>query len=154
MKRFTLKFIIFILLLGMLIIPFNVLTDPYNVFHAGNIRDNGVEPNKNYIKTKFVLDHKDEYDSYLFGSSRAGFYDVSVLPDGNWYNLSYSEAVPSEQVNTLKALIAGGEIPKQVFLTVPHQHFHLLKMKNLLISFHHKEALLSILYNIFCWNRM
>ena len=123
MKRFTLRFIIFILLLGMLIIPFNVLTDPYNVFHAGNIRDNGVEPNKNYIKTRFVLDHKDEYDSYLFGSSRAGFYDVSVLPDGNWYNLSYSEAIPSEQVNTLKALIAGGEIPKQVFLSIDNIAF-------------------------------
>jgi hypothetical protein len=110
-------------LLALLIIPFNVWKDPYNIFHAGNIRDNGVEPNKNYIKTKFVLEHQEEYDSYLFGSSRTGFIDVTKLPDGNWYNFSYSEGLPKEQYETLKALISQGEIPKQVYLGVDNISF-------------------------------
>lgn len=118
MDRFLTRLLLFVLLLGVVVIPVNVVIDPYNIFHADEIRDNGVEPNKNYIKTKFVIEHKDAYDSYLFGSSRAGFIDVSKLPDGNWYNLSYSEGIPAEQVDTLKALIDNGEVPKQVYLSL------------------------------------
>lgn len=118
MKKFMMKLLLFFILLALGVIPFNVSVDPYNVFHGDSIRDNGVEPNKNYIKTKFVLSHKEDYDSYLFGSSRAGFIDVSRLPGGSWYNFSYSEGLPKEQYETLQALIAGGEIPKQVYLSI------------------------------------
>ena len=118
MKKFLGKLLLFLFLLALAVIPVNVYVDPYNVFHADAIRDNGVEPNKNYIKTRFILKHKDEYDSYLFGSSRAGFIDVSRLPEGNWYNFSYSEGLPKEQYETLKTLISHGEIPKQVYLSV------------------------------------
>lgn len=118
MKKFLGKLVLFLVLSALLVIPINVYVDPYNIFHADCIRDNGVEPNKNYIKTRFVLEHRDEYDSYLFGSSRAGFIDVSKLPEGKWYNLSYSEGLPREQYETLKTLIAHGEIPKQVYLSV------------------------------------
>lgn len=118
MKKFLMKLLLFFILLALGVIPFNVAVDPYNVFHGDSIRDNGVEPNKNYIKTKFVLSHKEDYDSYLFGSSRAGFIDVSRLPEGNWYNFSYSEGLPKEQYETLQVLIAGGEIPKQVYLSI------------------------------------
>lgn len=123
MKKFLGKLIGFLVLFALVVIPFNVCVDPYNIFHADCIRDNGVEPNKNYIKTKFVLEHQDEYDSYLFGSSRAGFIDVSGLPDGSWYNFSYSEGLPAEQYETLKTLIAHGEIPKQVYLSVDNISF-------------------------------
>lgn len=118
MKKFMMKLMLFFLLLAVAVIPFNVAVDPYNVFHGDNLRDNGVEPNKNYIKTKFVLTHKDDYDSYLFGSSRAGFIDVSGLPGGTWYNFSYSEGLPKEQYETLQVLISKGEIPKQVYLSI------------------------------------
>lgn len=118
MKKFLGKLLLFLGLFALLVVPINVYVDPYNVFHADSVRDNGVEPNKNYIKTRFILKHKDEYDSYLFGSSRAGFIDVSKLPEGNWYNFSYSEGLPREQYETLKTLISHGEIPKQVYLSV------------------------------------
>lgn len=118
MKKFMMKLLLFFILLALAVIPFNVAVDPYNVFHGDNVRDNGVEPNKNYIKTRFVLTHKEEYDSYLFGSSRAGFIDVSSLPGGNWYNFSYSEGLPKEQYETLQVLISNGEIPKQVYLSI------------------------------------
>lgn len=135
MKNFLLRLFLFVILLALVFVPFNVLVDPYNVFHAKSIRYNGVEPNKNYIKTKHVIDHKDDYDSYLFGSSRAGFIDVSKLPDGNWYNLSYSEGLPKEQTRTLEALIANGEIPKQVYLSLDNISF-------LVDPAYHKDQLL------------
>ena len=51
MKKFLEKLLLFLFLLALAVIPVNVYVDPYNVFHADAIRDNGVEPNKNYIKT-------------------------------------------------------------------------------------------------------
>lgn len=118
MKKFIGRLLLFLALLALLVIPFNAFLDPFNVFHWNSIRDNGVEPNKNYIKTQFVLAHKDQYDSYLFGSSRAGFIDVSLLPEGNWYNFSYSEGLPAEQYETLLTLISHGEIPERVYLSL------------------------------------
>lgn len=67
MRRFLRKiapFVIFILILE-LVIPMAV--DPYNVFHWQKIRDNGVEPNSNYIKMQYILHNPDKFDSFLFG---------------------------------------------------------------------------------------
>ena len=114
MKKFIIKFCIFVLLLGAFFVSINVIIDPYNIFHYEYPRNNGVEANKNYIKTKYLLSNKDAFDSVLFGSSRAGFTDVENLPDGRYYNLCSSEAVPAEHVRLLKILIKNGFVPKNV----------------------------------------
>ena len=48
-------------LLGLLCVAFvcgvSIAIDPYNVFHWSSVRDNGVEPNKNYVKTQYILHH-------------------------------------------------------------------------------------------------
>ena len=103
MRRFLRKiapFVIFILILE-LAIPMAV--DPYNVFHWQKIRDNGVEPNSNYIKMQYILHNPDKFDSFLFGSSRTGFVDVENIPDGKWYNMSYSEGLPAEHLENWSA---------------------------------------------------
>ena len=118
MKRFLKKiapFVIFILALE-LAIPMAV--DPYNVFHWAKIRDNGVEPNSNDIKMQYILHNPDKFDSFLFGSSRTGFVNVEKIPEGNWYNMSYSEGLPAEHLDNLKELIANGIIPKNVMIGV------------------------------------
>ena len=118
MRRFLRKiapFVIFILILE-LAIPMAV--DPYNVFHWQKIRDNGVEPNSNYIKMQYILHNPDKFDSFLFGSSRTGFVDVENIPDGKWYNMSYSEGLPAEHLENLQEMIANGIIPKNVMIGV------------------------------------
>jgi len=118
MKRFLRKlapFAIFVLLLE---IAIPMIVDPYNVFHWSKIRDNGVEPNSNYIKMKYVLENPDKFDSFLFGSSRTGFIDVERIPDGKWYNMSYSEGIPDEHLENLKEMIEHGIIPKNVMIGV------------------------------------
>ena len=112
--KFVLKFGIFaVIVLGFFIV-INTTIDPYNIFHYEYPRNNGIEANKNFIKTRYLLNHKDEFDSLLFGSSRAGFTDVEALPDGKYYNLCSSEAVPYEHVRLLKILIKHGFVPKNV----------------------------------------
>ncbi|MDO4965227.1 MAG: hypothetical protein Q4E51_00830 [Lachnospiraceae bacterium] len=121
MKKFLIKSLAFALLLALVFAPVNIVVDPYNIFHWDAPRDNGVEPNKNFIKTKYVLNNKDKFDSFLFGSSRAGFMDVNYLSEltgDKWYDMASSEAVVAEHVNTLKVFIKHGLIPKNVFVMV------------------------------------
>ncbi len=96
----------------------NVLGDPYNVFHVDHIRDMGVEPNKNFIKMKYVLENKDKYDTFIFGSSRVGFFYFDTSPYEHYYNMSYSEGLPKEHLDNLKVLLAAGVQPKHIFLGV------------------------------------
>ncbi len=118
MKKFLIKCISFCLILGLVFIPPAYFIDPYNVFHADNVRNNGIEPNKRFIKMRNVLKNPDKYDSFLFGSSRVGYFDVSGISDGHYYDMSYSEGVPSEHLEDLKVLIKNGIIPKNVLIGI------------------------------------
>ena len=117
-RKFVLKFGIFAVIVLGFFITFNVVIDPYNIFHYEYPRNNGIEANKNFIKMRYLMNHKDEFDSLLFGSSRAGFTDVESLPDGKYYNLCSSEALPAEHVRLLKILIKHGFVPKNVTVMV------------------------------------
>lgn len=118
MKKFLRKIAPFVLFILFLEIAIPMIVDPYNVFHWKEIRDNGVEPNSNYIKMQYVLNNPDKFDSFLFGSSRTGFVNVEHIPEGNWYNMSYSEGLPGEHLDNLRELIENGIIPKNVMIGV------------------------------------
>ncbi|MCR5420516.1 MAG: hypothetical protein K6E98_05895 [Lachnospiraceae bacterium] len=118
MKRFLLKFSLFSVMVISFFLIIGVIIDPYNIFHYNYPRNNGIEANKNFIKTRYLIKNPGKFDSLLFGSSRAGFTDVEALPDGTYYNLCSSEAVPYEHVRLLKILIKHGFVPKNVTLMV------------------------------------
>ncbi|HOO28154.1 MAG TPA: hypothetical protein PLU43_06785 [Lachnospiraceae bacterium] len=118
MKKFLFKILVFFLILFAIFAPVNILIDPYNIFHYDDPVNNGVEPNKNFIKTKYIIHNQDKFDSLVFGSSRAGFIDVEKIPGGTYYDMASSEAVPQEHVNTLKVLIKNGFVPKNILLLV------------------------------------
>ncbi len=119
MKKLIGKLCLLGVLVGAILSVFvavNVLGDPYNVFHAEHIRDVGVEPNKNFIKTKYMLDQKGSYDTLIFGSSRVGFLYFDTSPYERYYNMSYSEGVPAEHLSNLKVLLENGVEIKRIFL--------------------------------------
>ena len=118
MKKFLWKICPFILFILVLEIAIPMAVDPYNVFHWRQIRDNGVEPNSNYIKMEYILHNPDKFDSFLFGSSRTGFVNVDRIPEGKWYNMSYSEGLPAEHLENLQTMIEHGIIPKNVMIGV------------------------------------
>lgn len=118
MKKFLEKIAPFVLFIFILEIAIPMAVDPYNVFHWENIRDNGVEPNSNYIKMEYILHNPDKFDSFLFGSSRTGFVNTEKIPEGKWYNMSYSEGLPAEHLENLRELIEHGIIPKNVMIGV------------------------------------
>ena len=118
MKRFITKCLLFFFIICLIFVPFGVIVDPYNVFHATDLVNNGVEPDKNYLKPLNVIRHPDAYDSFLFGSSRVGFIDVSRMNDGTYYDMMASESLPAEHLVILKAFINRGIIPKNVVIGV------------------------------------
>ena len=121
MKRFLIKCTIFFLLVCLCFAPFFLILDPYNIFHmqmGQELVDNGVEPDKNFVKPLNVMRHMEDYDSLLFGSSRVGFLDVSRMNNGTYYDMMASEGVPAEHVTILKALIKRGFVPKNVLVGV------------------------------------
>lgn len=89
--------------------------DPYNVFHWNSARDNGVEPNKNYVKTQYVLHNPDKYDTFIFGNSRVGSLDAARISD-TCYNMYYSEGLPAEHYENLAAFLAAGVDVKTVYM--------------------------------------
>lgn len=116
MKKFLCKAVLFFLLIALFVAPVNLIIDPYQIFHSSRPVKNGVEPNKNYIKTKYILKNPEKFDSFLFGSSRAGFIDVTRLTDGHYYNMASSEALPAEHVRTLNTFLQHGIRPKNVIV--------------------------------------
>lgn len=92
--------------------------DPYNVFHWSDARDNGVEPNKNYVKTQYVLHNTEKYNMFIFGNSRVGSLDASKITDGNCYNMYYSEGLPAEHYENLIAFLEAGVDVQRIYLGI------------------------------------
>jgi hypothetical protein len=116
------KFIGKVLILGAFFIPFAFIfpavLDPYNVFHYKNIRDNGVGPNQNYIKMRYLLDNPDKFDSFVVGSSKVGFIDVDRINPGRWYNMTHGWGTPKEYYENLRVLMENGIVPATVLLGI------------------------------------
>lgn len=118
MKKFLKKILPFALfcLLVTTLIP--VCVDPYNVFHVNQVRDNGIEPNKNYIKMSYILENPDKFDSFMFGSSRVGAIHVEKIENERCYNMTYSVGVPAEHLENIRTLVKNGIIPDKIYIGV------------------------------------
>ena len=116
MKRFIRKILLFITFCVLLTSVVCIGIDPYNVFHYKKIRDNGVEPNKNFIKMAYILDNPDKFDSFIFGSSRVGAIHGEKIKNARCYNMTYSMGLPGEHLANLKTMIKNGITPKNIYI--------------------------------------
>lgn len=118
MKKFIFQIAFFGLFCAILSSAIAVPIDPYNVFHAAAIRDNGIEPNKNYIKMKYILEHPDEFDSYIFGSSRVGALHPEKMEGLHCYNMTYSMGLPQDHLKNIRTMVKHGVCPKRIYIGV------------------------------------
>lgn len=118
MGRFIKKILIYVSIILMVVMIPSIAVDPYNVFHWKHIRNNGVEPNKNYVKTKYILDNTDKFNGFIFGSSRVGSLHPERIKELNVYNMTYSCGTPGENYETLQEFIAAGVDVKLVIMGV------------------------------------
>lgn len=98
---------ILVSVIGMMLI-LGYAVDPFNVFHWKSIRDNGIEPNKNYIKTNYILQNPEKYTGFLMGSSRVGSIHTEKVKNQRIYNMTYSMGTPQENLETLQVFLESG----------------------------------------------
>ena len=113
MRKFLLRCCILVSVVS-LICVFIIHYDTYNIFHWNNIRFTSAEPNKNFVKTKYIIRNPNKFNAYILGSSRIGNIPPALLPsqkDGkklHWYNMTYSQGLPSEHLLTLETFLKNG----------------------------------------------
>ena len=113
MKKFLLKLVIIILpFLTMALLRMHY--DTFNVFHWRNIRFTSAEPNKNFVKTQYIVHNPKKFNAFVFGSSRVGNIPPDCLPqetDGvplRWYNMTYSFGTPNDHFMTINTFLKNG----------------------------------------------
>lgn len=114
--------IVFMLAVCAIGVPaFNVVTDPYGVFHMGWKHDSPAFDER-YLKVEHLIEHPGKHNAFILGSSMMGAFDPVVMniatPGLSWYNLSFLGGTPKESLDALTALSRRGIIPKQVLVGI------------------------------------
>lgn len=117
MRKNFLKVIMSILFLVFCAFSFNYYLDAYAIF-GKNLKYQTLEPNQNYIKTKYILESQNKFDGFIFGSSRIGYIPTEKIKNYKIYSMGYSEGLPQEWKETLEIFIKNNIIPKIVILGI------------------------------------
>jgi hypothetical protein len=64
--------------------------------------------NQHMFNPEFIFRNPDKFDSFFFGTSRIWVMDVAKIPSGRFFNMSYSEGLPSEHLAIVKAFLQKG----------------------------------------------
>ena len=113
MKKLLLKIAVISLPVVMVVLP-TLYFDTFNVFHWRNIRFTSAEPNKNFIKTQYIIHNPKKFNAFVFGSSRVYNIPLDVLPKEaggkplRWYNMTHSEGIPAEHLQTVRTFLKNG----------------------------------------------
>lgn len=121
--RYFFKSLFLVLLLALSIwsplLYFNVVVDPYGVFLKSDIHFPGTA-NRRHIKINYLLNRKDQYDSFIFGSSRVNCFDPEKFRDGNFYNMTYNAGVVNEHLEDINYLIKKGVKIKKLIIAIDY----------------------------------
>lgn len=120
----------------------NIIIDPYGILRS-DFSLQVQEPNTHFIKIKYLLKNRGRFDSFLFGSSRVGGIDVKKIPNGRFYNMTYSEGLPEEHLRNLRYMLEQGVKVRSVMVGLddfsyrvdPRSHdFDLLRQQHPAVS--------------------
>jgi len=116
-KKYFIFSSIFIGLLVFSLLPvINYITDPSRVLHHDyKMRYKKFHQHELVLKTVYLIEHKNDYDTIVFGSSRGGFMDMSKIAP-NAYNLSHGFGTANTYRHTLKSLLDNGVQIKNVWI--------------------------------------
>ncbi len=111
-----------VIMIGVILLNYQI--DSYAVFR-NDYSQLYREPNQNYLKMEFLLEKKHSYDSFIFGSSRVGKIDPEIIPNGKYYNMTYSEGVPKEHAENIQTLLDEDVKIKHVLLGLDEFSYHI-----------------------------
>lgn len=117
MKRNFIILIIIILFLTFLGFFSNFYLDSYGVL-GKRLEYQTLEPNQNYMKTKYILENPKKFNGFIFGSSRVGNIPTEDIANYEFYNMTCSEGLPQEWEENLKVFIKNKVFPKIIILGI------------------------------------
>lgn len=85
----------------------NYILDPYGIFRK-DFSWQFIEPNKHYIKVRYVTEYPDKYNCFLFASSRGNNIDTRKIEGGRCYNMQHSGGLPREHLNAMRYMMKKG----------------------------------------------
>ncbi|WP_218081574.1 hypothetical protein [Anthocerotibacter panamensis] len=102
-----------------------ILIDPYRVFGLVDFNKKNFEPNTRYLKIEHLLKRND-YNAYIFGTSRVGFYDVrsaNKFSGNHYYNMTASG---QNDIGLRKELewVLTNKNPRQIIIALDYDVFH------------------------------
>lgn len=122
MKNSYLKLIFIILFIIFLGFFSNLIIDSYGIL-GRNLQYQTLEPNQNYIKTKYILRNPQKFNAFIFGSSRVGNIPTEDIKNYKFYNMGYSEGLPKEWEETLNIFIRNKVVPQIIILGIDDLSF-------------------------------
>ncbi len=94
---------------------FNIYEDPFGIF-TSNFSAKRIEPNNHFIKMRYLLSNKTDFNSFIFGNSRANNVDPKKFSNGKYFNMYYSLGVPKEHMDDINLLLKDGYEIKNVIV--------------------------------------
>lgn len=127
MRKFFISTVGIIILLLLCSMGINYYLNPYGVFFKEYKNYLTSSPiNERYIKTKYILDNPQKYDSFILGSSRVGTLEGENLKEiGKFYNMTFSGAVPKQILEILEIFIENKIEIKNIILGIDDFNFYL-----------------------------
>ena len=117
-KHFSFALIISALLIFIIVPTFNYMTDASRILHHDYKHSYpGFHPNKLSLKMIYLLENKNKYDTLVYGSSRGGFMDVSLISE-NAYNMSHGFGTVTTYLHSLRMLLNNGIKVKNIWIGV------------------------------------
>lgn len=113
-EKSSFKILCITILLIFFISILNITNNPYTTYKKDNLYSR--DPNQNFLKVSYILEHKNKYDSFLFGSSRVGKINPELLKNGKFYNMTYSEGLPYEHLQNIKLFLSTGIKIKNIYI--------------------------------------
>ena len=100
----------------------NYIVDPYGLLRK-DFTNQFIEPNKNFIKIRFITQNLDRYDSFVFGSSRVNSINVQKIQGYKCYNVHYNGGLPRDHLDNIRYLLKKGVKVKLILLGLDDMSF-------------------------------
>lgn len=148
-KKVFSYFIVFNIVIFSTIIGVNYYFDFYAVFKQNQeVYYDGI--NDRYAKVAYILNNKDKYNTFLWGSSRSQKMNPLIL-DIKSYNMAAPAGMPEDCLQNLKIFINNGIKVKNVYLGVDNFSYkmnYLEKINNTIYTPYSENKLSNIKYLI------
>ena len=117
-KQFSLVSLMGALLIFSVVPLINYRSDMTRILHHDYTHVyQGVNPNKLFLKSVYLLDNLEKYDTLVYGSSRGGFIDVSLISD-KAYNMSHGFGTLATYRDHLETMLENGMKLKEVWIGI------------------------------------